>query len=221
MKKALSIIIAIFLLTGCSSEYNLELSNNKIKEKIVTNILDSDIPSQQSSISEVDDRITPFINNDQYPFDDSDDKKYKKTIKEDNGTTQVTLEYNYSHSDYRKSKIYKTCFEKARFDNLDNGYQLNFTGKFYCLYGDELVVNIKTNNKVISNNATKVSGNTYTWIINNDNVNDININMKISDQSKTINYVLYVIAAIFFIAVIIFGYNVYQKIKNRDSVNEI
>lgn len=221
LKKYIIILIFLLALTGCSSEYNIEFNNNKIKEEIITNISSSDIPNQDSSIAEVDDRVTPFIQEDQYPFADDEEKKYKKTVNEESGNTKVTLQYTYSHDDYRKSKVYNTCFEKKSFNNLDNGYQLNFSGTFYCLYGDEVVVNIKTNNKVISNNATKVNGNTYTWIINAENVNDVNIDIKISKYSKVVDYVLYAVAIIIFIVAGIFGYNIYQKIKNRDSVNEI
>lgn len=216
------LIISIFILTGCSSEYNLEFSNGKIKENIVVNILDSDIPKQPSSqLYEADDRVTPFIKNDQYPFFGNEDIVYKKNVEKSGTTTKVTLDYTYTHDEYLNSTVYKSCFDRTEFSTNKRDYELNFSGNFYCLYGDELVINIKSNNKVISSNADKVSDNVYTWVINKDNVNDVDIQIKISKTPLYIRTIIYIILGIVFVVLLVFGFNVYNKIKNKDSVNEI
>lgn len=221
-RRLLILIVFIITLTGCSSEYNLEFSNNKIKENVVVTILDSDIPKQvENPVAEIDDRVTPFIEGDQYPFFDNEEIVYDKKVDKVGDVTTVTLDYEYSHDEFKESNVYQSCFENALFDINRNNYLLSFSGSFYCLYGDEITINIKTNNKVNDHNADKVSGNVYTWIINQDNVQETSIQMNISDQSKTVQTVLYVVIGIVFVLLVICGYIAYKKIKNRDAVNEI
>lgn len=221
-KVKIILIIACFILTGCSTEYNLEFSNDKIKEHIVANILDTDIPKQiDNPISELDDQITPFIKNEQYPFPNNTDDKYTKKITNKSNYTEVTLDYSYSHEEFKNSKAYGTCFEEKSFEENKKGYSLNFSGSFYCLYGDSVTINIKTNNEVISHNADKVSGNTYTWVINKDNAQDTNISINISKTSMYVKPIIYIIIGVVFLVLSIGAYIAYNKIKNRDSINEI
>lgn len=223
MKKVkIILIIACFILTGCSAEYNLEFSNDKIKEHIVANILDTDIPKQIANpISELDDQITPFIENEQYPFSNNDDIKYNKKVEKKSNATTVTLDYEYSHEEFKNSKAYSTCFAEKSFEETKKGYNLKFSGHFYCLYGDSVTINIKTNNEVISHNADKVSGNTYTWVINKDNAQDANISINISKKSMYIKPIIYIVLGVVFLVLTIGAYIAYNKIKNRDSINEI
>lgn len=223
MKKfKIAFIIICLCLTGCSTEYNLEFSNDKIKEHIVANILDADIPKQIANpISELDDQITPFINNEQYPFSDNTDDKYTKNVIKKSNYTEVALDYSYSHEEFKNSKAYKTCFEEKSFEENKKGYSLTFSGSFYCLHGDSVTINIKTNNEVISHNADKVSGNIYTWVINKDNAQDANISINISKKSMYIKPIIYIILGVVFLVLSIGAYIAYNKIKNRDSINEI
>ena len=221
-KKIIFLSILLISLTGCTSQYNLEFSNGKIKEEIITTILPTDIPKKAANaVSELDDRVTPFINNDQYPIFDNTKIKYDKKVKKVNDSTIVTLKHNYSHDEFRKSNTFKSCFRYSSFKENYKNYDLVFSGDFYCLYGDEVEINIKTNNIVISNNADKVSGNTYTWIINRKNLGNVDINMKISKKSNVTSYIIYVIIGVIVVVLAGFGYTAYKIIKNREEVNKI
>ncbi len=217
MKKVF-ILVFIFLLTGCSSEYTLEFSNSKIKEHSVITINNSEIPSDGKT---VDNFITPLLEEDQYPFFGKYDKVYNKKIEKKDNNTIVKLNYSFTHDEFKDSYVYKGCFKNSQFEKNDKDYLLHFYGHFYCLKGDELVINIKTNNIVKEHNADKVSGNVYTWIINKDNVLNSDIKMVISKDSKILVYVKYGIAIIFFAVIIIGSYIIYSKIKVRDKVNDI
>lgn len=223
MKKKLVFLgILLLSLTGCTTQYNLEFSNGSIKEEIITTILPSDIPTKKSSdISEVDDRVTPFIENDQYPLVNNTKVKYKKKVKKSGNDTIVSLSYNYNHDEFRNSSTFRSCFRNYVFDEQYKGYTLNFSGDFYCLYGNEVVINIKTNNKVLSHNADKVSGNTYSWVINRENLGKVKINMEISKKTKITSSIIYVIVGIIAVVLCVFGFIVLKKIKNKDSINEI
>ena len=223
MKKLIPLlVIFVFILSGCSSEYNLEISNSKIKENIKVEILDADIPKEIPGIDvDLNDRITPFIQNDQHPIFNNEEIKYKKKVTKVGDLTKVNLSYTYTHDQFRNSNTFKTCFEKASFMKTRQGYDLDLSGSFYCLYGDSIKINIKTNNVVIGHNADKVSGNVYTWTINDNNVKDVNIHFSISKKTKTITTILYVVAAIIFIALAVFAYRFYKQYKEKDSVNDL
>lgn len=221
-KKGILLFIIFTILTGCSSEYNIEFSNNKIKENIKVDILDSDMPKKfDENIYSSSDIITPFINNDQYPFFGNEEIIYNKIVNKNGNTTHIELNYDYSHQDFLNSTVYRSCFENSEFTTNKKYYDLNFYGTFYCLYGEELVINIKTDNEVISNNADKVNGNVYTWIINKDNIDKVNIQMRISKHTVYFKIIIYGIVGIFFIGLLIAGYIAYNKFKNRDSINDI
>ena len=221
-RKCILMFIFFTILTGCSSEYNIEFSNNKIKENLKVDILDSELPKQfDEKIYSSSDIITPFINNDQYPFFGNEKIVYNKTVNKNGKTTHVELNYDYSHADFLNSNVYKSCFENSNFVTNKKYYDLNFSGTFYCLYGNELVINIKTNNEVISNNADKVNGNVYTWIINKDNKDKVDIQIRISKHTIYLKTIIYSIIGILFIVLLFVGYIFYNKFKNRDSVNDI
>ena len=221
-KNIFLIIISLLLLTGCSSEYTLEFNNKSIKENITVDIMDSDIPKKTSNmLSELDDRITPFMEEDQYPFAGDETKKYNKKVTDISSGKRIEFKYKYSHNEFRNSTTYNTCFENKEFTEERNSYIINFGGKFFCRHTDEVVINIKTNNYVISNNADKVEGNTYTWIINDDNIDKTDIQIVISKKSKSTKYILYAILAAIVLVLVVSGFSIYSKIQNRDSVNEI
>ena len=221
-KKSIVLFIIFTILTGCSSEYNIEFSNNKIKENIKVDILDSDMPKKyDETIYSSSDIITPFINNDQYPFFGNEEIIYNKNVSKNGNATHIELNYDYSHDEFLNSTVDRSCFENSEFVTNKKNYDLNFYGSFYCLYGEELVINIKTNNEVISNNADKVNGNVYTWIIDKENVDNVDIEMKISKHTVYYRKIVYGIVCILFIGLFIAGYVVYHKLKNRDSINDI
>ena len=116
MKKIIPIlVIFLFILSGCSAEYNLEISNDKVKENINVEILDSDIPKVDPNDEiEVNDRITPFIKNDQYPIFNDYKTKYKKKVKKVGDLTKITLNYTYSHDEFKRSNTFKRdCVVRA------------------------------------------------------------------------------------------------------------
>lgn len=220
-KNIIILLISILFLTGCTSEYTLEFSNKKIKENITVDILDSDISNMTSQVAEVDDRITPFIEEDQYPLMNNKDVKYKKKVKNIDLGKRVNLKYTYSHDEFKESKAFNMCFEKKEFSELRKGYSLNFSGKFYCKYTEDVVIKIKTNNVVVSNNADKVEGNTYIWYINSSNVDNVNISMELSKKVKYTKYVIYTILGIIGVVLLVGGLKIYEIIKTRDNVNEL
>lgn len=224
-KKLLLVIIMLFILTGCSTEYYVVLGKDSIKEKITVTIPDTDIPVRtQEEINadiEVDDQITPFIEQDQYPLFKNYDIKYNKKVKKNNGITTITYDYKYKFDEFRKSNIYRQCFEHSDLRTEARGFYLHFNGKFYCLYGDEVVVKIHSKNQVNSHNADNVKGNTYTWIINKDNQDKVDIVMSVSNKPAGADSLIIIVLIVIGLVGLGFGYIFYQNVKSREMRNEI
>jgi len=216
MKKIFTIII-LFLLCGCSSEYTLEISNDNFKENIKSYIYKSEIPTVTYKDIELDDYITPFLKN-KYSALFSNDKAYYKKVTVDLGDRyEVNMSYEYNAKKFSDSNSLKLCFDNYKFDYNDN-YYIHAYGTFYCLYSNELKINIKTNNKVIKNNADSINGNVYTWNISDSNKNNVDIEFEVEKGFSYIKVIYYIIGIIALVPIAIIVYMVYSKNKN---VNEI
>ena len=223
MKKVIIFLIIVFCLTGCTSSYNIKISNDKINESVVSVINGSELsaPYMQyyNSNYSPDDPLTPFIKNEQYPFVNNFNDIYEKDVKEEYDNYIVTLKYDYTYDEYKKSKAYN-CFENRRFDSEDGLYTIEMGGHFYCLYGDEVKINIETNNKVIKNNADSVNGNIYTWIINNSNLNNKSIILSFKGRKKLLNLNDPMTRFAFsLIALVAIGFIIYVFVRNRFRKN--
>lgn len=220
MKKILFIIPLILLISGCSSTYNLEIGNDSFKEDIDIKIDKTEIPSESLYEEiETDDQITPFLEENHYAFFSKKDKYYNKKVIYYDDYIDVNLSYNYSSSQFKDANSLNSCFENFIFDDGES-YYIHVYGNFYCLYADEFIVNIKTNNKVIRSNATSVEGNIYTWIINNDNKYDVDIELEVSKGFPWKNIIKYTII-LGSIVIVVFGaiYYVYNKNKRTNSID--
>ena len=181
MKKTIFLILFILFMCGCEANYNLEISNDSFKENINIIIDENEIPSQSTNEEiETDDQITPFLE-DKYSALFSDEKAYyeKKVTYFDN-YINVKMDYDYGEQEFNDSNSLNRCFENFIFDYEGNSYYIHAYGEFYCLYSEDLHVNIRTDNKVIKSNSTNIDGNTYTWIIDKSNIDDIDIEFEVN-----------------------------------------
>lgn len=219
MKKVIFLLF-VLLVSGCSANYNLEISNDSFKENINVKIEKSLIPTTttQSEI-EIDDPITPFLN-DKHSALFSDRKAYyKKKVVDFGNYVDVTMKYNYTSKEFKDSNSLNLCFDDFVFEE-DDTYYIHAYGTFYCLYTESVNINIKTNNKVVKTNATSVNGNVYTWEINSLNSNNVDIELEVSKGFPWKKVLLYGIITI--IGGTIIGYSifyVYKKNKDNNSIN--
>lgn len=180
MKKIIFIISILFLLSGCTSSYNLEIKNDEFIESIDVKILNEEIPSSEViSEIEVDDQITPFLENKYPAFFSDKEKYYDKTVNYNENDIDVNLSYKYTAEEFKNANSLNTCFNNLVFDDVES-YYIHAYGEFYCLYSEEMYINIKTDNKVLMSNAHKIEGNVYSWKIDASNKNDIDIEFEVS-----------------------------------------
>ena len=221
MKKCVFIIFLMILLSGCSNQYNIKIEDDNIEESIISSINVDEIPSQNSFNKkygiEVDDQITPFINNDQYPLFDDYSVIYEKNVKDTDDGFIVTLKHKYTFDEFKNSKAYN-CFERKVLNKDGKDYLLYFSGSFYCMHGDNLTINLTTNNVVKSHNADKVSGKTYSWFINESNLNNFELKFSYTTEHlsfKSFFVVIAVCISFVFLVVLIVAFIKHKNIQSN------
>lgn len=172
MKKIVMSLLSLFLLTGCSVQYNVELNNDKVKEEI--NFLIDDISNNQDDY---------LYLKDFNPVADLDNNiQYKKKIVNSSNSTRGTYSYTYRGDSYRDSRVFSQCFDIYSIVDEEDKYYIGASGEFKCLSVDyhtvdKVIIKFKTDYEVIDNNADSVDGNEYTWTIDSNNYKDVSINI--------------------------------------------
>lgn len=215
MKKIYLLIILIFLCTGCSAiKYKINFSE-QISEDITT-INDEiyDNPFKDDSEGYIITPFEKFFSDTKYDF-----------IGDINGNGYASSNFESIDSFINNSVVFNKLFDKNVIKKNKSKIHINIDAKKYQYIVDKL----KNINKieisadipyyVSSHNATKVDGNTYTWIIDDIDNARIKINF---DMSKKYNYVdnTFSIIVIIGFSVIIFGVIIFFVIKNKKA-NEI
>ena len=186
------LLIITFFLSGCTGQYDLKISGTKLDEKIVMNIYDYDHNVRQYEEAKID-MAEEFINKDYYAFFEDYNQLYIKTLEKKDNYTKVTLKYDFNMDNFENSNYIKTCFQNSKIKNKEKYYQIELTGYFYCLYGEQLDIRVMSHNKVLSNNANQVKGNKYIWHIDKSNYQNVDIGIKLEKESfaqKISNYTL-------------------------------
>lgn len=179
--KKLFLFASLFLLSGCTINYNLVIDKNQINENI-----SGEVAKEETFIKEGDTSLNIFYSmlyNDQKALLDGDDL-YKKYINEENDNIKYNYSYTYKNN-YDKSRLINTCFKDPIIKETDELYYIKLEGPFFCKYSDKIIINVTSNYAVVDNNAQKVEDNTYTWIINDSN--NVNIYLTVSKNANYVN----------------------------------
>lgn len=235
MKKTFILIIILFLLSGCTAEYNLNISDKGFNETLVLraeNLNDNELL--------IDYPITAFYDsegNNEDPLKKEPDVEYynSKLIKENN-LNKLTYNYKFNESEILSSRIIRNSFSTIIFKKYDhdedgkNDYMListtdDFEGfKYENL--SKVVINIRNDYKVISSNADKVNDNIYTWIFTRNSNKAINMvydPSTVIDNRTTLekfidsNYIIGFIFIVLFIILIfvILGFKRYSDLRDK------
>ena len=217
MKKII-LILFVLLVTGCTTNYNLEISENSFKESIDIKINKNEILTEPDPEGiEVDDPITPFLSSKDPVFFTNSNIYYNKIVQDLGEYYIVNMNYEYNPADFKNSNSLNMCFDNFKFNDEKN-YYIHAYGTFYCLYSDNMTINIKTNNKVLKNNADSVDGNVYTWKIDNNNKNNVDIEFEVTKKVSYTDIFITILLAVIIISLI--GFVIYI-LKNKKRSNEI
>lgn len=220
--KIFCLIYCMFLLSGCSAEYNLTIKNSTMEEDInaiFDKATESELANRMEGI-----RRTAFYN-----YDTRENEYYDFTKRETDDNIILNYSYQYTGNDLYKSEAASRCYYKRIVNVTDDAITINTDNQVACLYKDgdreidSITVNIRTALTVLENNADKVNGNTYTWYINDKNYTNKPIYIKIEKERYQESFTSQVISIIvILIIVVVIGILIYFKaLRKRKKNNKI
>jgi len=179
MKKLL-LLIFVLIISGCSSEYNLVIDENVIKEDVAitipSSVANEDIIESQTSLK------TSVYRNNAYFYDFNSTK--------DNDNYYLNYSFDHSVNKFTNSHFLRTCYASNNVENTDDYIYISTSERFNCIvmpdnaYMDSVKVNIVTNLKVLNNNADIIDGNKYTWMFDSSNYTNKPIIIKLKKEKK-------------------------------------
>ena len=232
MKKKILILILIlliFMISGCSVEVNVDISDNKIKES-------NDITIYQNAIYTKDILRTSFRN--YIPIYASDlivdtvpDQPFSDVLYYNKNTTDLgngylfNYKYTFDIDEYEEARTVKDGFRSYNisYDRSNNKLTLSTDNEGIIYFNDypsldEVIINIKTDYLVEDNNADRKDGNTYTWVFTKDSNKSINMVINMENNSNNVlgidNGVIIIIVSLVIIAFIVF---IFLMIKNNKN----
>ena len=217
MKKIISLILAILLLTGCSAKYDITFTDDKIKDEIRV-YTDSDTVNNatQSTINSFSNKILEWERGHDH---------YTREVYTDNGMTGYLYKYDFNYDEYDAMSQIRKCYEDFELTYNDSEIILKTSNKFLCqnYYKDvtDLTITINTDKVITSSNADEINGNTHTWKINKTNYNNKPLEIKINRQEiykpkkeNPLNLTQILIFILFILLIIVYIIN-RKSIKKR------
>ena len=163
MKKIILLFMFTILLTGCSCDYELNISDDKVVENVDISLpysMDSDDRSKFLEYTKIDNlAVVGGLDN---PY-------YDMSARADNYGDVYNFNYSYDKEHpIKNARAMKSCFEKYKVEETSSYYMFVFRGEFKCKYKfDDVNITVKTNNEVPKHNSTDYDENkgVYRWKI--------------------------------------------------------
>lgn len=210
MKKILLLFLLTILLTGCSATYDIEFTEDKIKDEIrVFTDTETVNNATQATIDSFSNKILEWERGHDH---------YTKEVYTTDKITGYLYKYDFNYDEYDAMSQIRKCYENFNFTYNDKEIILTTSNKFLCkdYYQDvnNLTINIKTDKKVISSNADSTKNNILTWNINKSNYQNKPLNLRINLQEtyekskdKNIDLKQILIIILFILLIIIYIIN--------------
>lgn len=203
MKKIVLLFMFTILLTGCSCDYELNISDDKVVENVDISLpysMDSDDRSKFLDYTKIDNlAVVGGLDN---PY-------YDMSARADNYGDVYNFNYSYDKEHpIKNARTMQSCFEKYKVEETSSYYMFVFRGEFKCKYKfDDVNITVKTNNVVPKHNSTDYDEKegVYRWKIDSSNASDVDIKLlvqkdkypeKIKEQSNNLFINIFLIAGI-------------------------
>lgn len=217
MKKKLLLLIGfIFVITGCTAEYELTYEDDIFSEHVVITEIVETNSDEFMSISSIDEN-SHYIKLDE-------NNKYDFNLKRDNGKNILTLDFEFKDVSFEKSRFYNDCFKYRTFIDGDDYYYIKLEGESVCEYLKEVDIVFKTDKYVYDTNAQEKDEEKGIYKWKNFNGGEIIIQVSKTETLKSYNdnqsvefipwYVKLIVSGIVVLVVFI----IYRKIK-KDQID--
>lgn len=194
MKKVLLVLLFMFLISGCSVNYEVEIGGKTLKENMT--LIDNQ--SDNNEINELMNSYSNVFYYDNYnPYEKNQNQNYTYYNKSiiDNGMG-INLKHVFNYQNYSGSAIVNNCFDDFFFGSSGDEYYLDTRkGKFTCFDKypklDSVTVKVIVDTEVYENNANQINGKEYIWQFNRNNASSASIFLHffepVYSQSEEIN----------------------------------
>lgn len=188
-KKIVYLIVLVILTTGCSVDYNLVIDGeNNFSEDFTVTALQSenqDLDYLMANFKEeypvFNDQefqyYDPYVKNDKYTY-------YEKSYVAISNGYKFNYKVNLNYNNFNRARTIKTVFKTGGVGYVkeEDYYYLSLSNLVLFDYNQDLeFINVNITFKdleVISNNALEVRGNTYTWRLDKNSKEGINVKYK-------------------------------------------
>lgn len=217
-RKLILMVLIIFLSTGCTVQYNLNITEDEMAEDINVKVAQATLTPQDKNAL-IQNKNQAYINTTEY---------YDVTPSEDEEYFNVNYKYTHKANRLENGKLLNWCYHTRQITRTNKEIIISTEGPFDCLNKesrnrvDNAEINITTKLKVIKNNADKVTGNTYTWLVDENNYQNkpIYIHLKMPDMGNSVvevtkNMSLVIITAIALASIVCIIILVRKKKNNR------
>ena len=146
MKKKLILLVGlIFIVTGCTAEYELTYEDGVFSEHVV---ITERVESNSNDLISIS-----SITGDSHYLKIDGKNKYEYDLEKSNTKNVLTLDFVYKDISYEKSKIYNNCFKYRTFIDEDDYYYIKLEGDSVCDYLSSADITFKTDKLVYKINA--------------------------------------------------------------------
>lgn len=237
--KILLIFLSLFLFTGCSATYNVEIYNEKVK--VNGKILekkekwDTEVKLPPSDFPDDGPTIYDELKNEKYTYTYRElvNEQFKKdyTIKQLEGLSKINNPWQLGLKFKRRYNLYgdtvksfimvagaNLCYDKFNIieDEDNNNIIISTSNQNKCfdMYPnlDKITVKLKTNHKVVDSTADSVDLHTYTWDLTRDNSKDKPLQITLKRNEYVFNYDNRIVKIVGFSALIAFIIVIFYKI---------
>lgn len=202
-----SLVFFVLFVTGCSVTYNVEIYNSEVREEFeIFNMNSSDwdvtydVGDEDIGPSEYDDSVSKTyrqlieedLDSNTPAFIGRGEVYYKKELISAENLLGIKYSYNYDINEYSDSTLANECFKYFNVLDENKKYIISTSQGAKCLDNYEnlnnITIHLKTNHKVITNNADRVEGYNYYWDINKSNSSIKSIYIELSKYDYVFNY---------------------------------
>lgn len=216
MKKIFLLLITAFLLTGCTATYEINLTKNKIDDKIT-------IMTNSNNVKTANDTTTDLFTKKLGEWENGHDF-YKREIVTTAEETGYQYTYSFNYNEYDAMSQIRKCYNDFNL-KYDKYIILSTSQEFLCkTYYPQVktyTITITSEYEITNSNADSVKDNTHTWHINSNNYKNKPINIQINKEKKYTppkdnsgENLKRIIIILFFIGLVIFF------VKFKKSINK-